>query len=118
MITSKVENVQGNGSWEGKYGTMYSYEYKFENGEVGLANHKTNTAKYNKGESVSYEMAKDLQGNNSIKFITVDKTYNNQQNSTSSFALSYAKDLVVADKIPIDKIIDTATKLNNWLKQN
>ncbi len=33
-----------------------------------------------------------------------------------SFALSYAKDLVVADKVKIDQIIPTAEKLFNWLE--
>lgn len=33
-----------------------------------------------------------------------------------SFALSYAKDLVVADKVKIDQIIQTAEKLYQWLE--
>jgi len=35
--------------------------------------------------------------------------------SRRAFALSYAKDLVVADRISVDKILDYATGFSNWL---
>ena len=121
MKTSKITNVQGNGSWQGDYGLMYSFEYTLENGEVGLANHKTVEAKYKEGDSVNYEVSKDKQGNNKFSFLTVDKPFNNYSNkkpSQGSFALSYAKDLFIADKISYDQLIPTANKFNNWLKEN
>ena len=96
-------------------------EYTLENGEVGLANHKTVEAKYKEGDSVNYEVSKDKQGNNKFSFLTVDKPFNNYSNkkpSQGSFALSYAKDLLIADKISYDQLIPTANKFNNWLKEN
>jgi hypothetical protein len=39
-----------------------------------------------------------------------------QRAGNESFALSYAKDLVVADKVKIDQIIPTAEKLYQWLE--
>ena len=121
MKTSKIKNVQGKGSWQADHGLMYSFEYTLENGEVGLAYHKTVEAKYKEGDSVNYEVSKDKQGNNKFSFLTVDKPFNNYSNkkpSQGSFALSYAKDLLIADKISYDQLIPTANKFNNWLKEN
>lgn len=38
------------------------------------------------------------------------------RSGNESFALSYAKDLVVAGKVDIKQIIETADKLFNWLE--
>ena len=37
MKTSKITNVQGNGSWQGDYGLMYSFEYTLENDNSFIA---------------------------------------------------------------------------------
>lgn len=125
MKQSKVVNVQGNGSWQGTYGTMYQFEYTLENGDIGLANHKKNEPRFNIGENVNYQITKDKQDNNAISFITADQpnSYsnnynNNKKQSQGSFALSYAKDLAVADKISVDNILNKAAEFNNWLKNN
>ena len=69
MAKSKITKVTGNGSWQGNYGTMYSFEYQFEDGTVGLANHQVNKAKYNLDETVDYEISgQDKMGNNKISF--------------------------------------------------
>jgi hypothetical protein len=33
--SSKVSSVQANGTWDGKFGTMYKHEVTFENGDCG-----------------------------------------------------------------------------------
>tara|TARA_R100000329_G_scaffold64887_1_gene57545 strand:+ start:239 stop:697 length:459 start_codon:yes stop_codon:yes gene_type:complete len=53
---SIVENVQGNGTWEGKYGLMYKYEVAFENGDTG--EYSSKSADQNKfviGKETEYE---------------------------------------------------------------
>lgn len=39
-----------------------------------------------------------------------------QRSCNESFSLSYAKDLVVAGKVDIKQILETADKLYNWLE--
>jgi hypothetical protein len=39
-----------------------------------------------------------------------------QKAGNESFAMSYAKDLVVADKVKIDQLIPTAEKIYTWLQ--
>ena len=117
MPQSTVKKVQGNGDFLYQNRQFYSFEYELEDGVVGFANHKTSTPKYNKGDSVNYEIeGKDIQGNNKIKFVNAQQFSNsNGKRSNKSFALSYAKDLVIADKIPLEKILDTANKFNDWM---
>lgn len=121
MAKSKVINVESKGSWDGQYGTMYSFEYEFEDGTKGVANHQTNQPKHNKGDEVEYEISgQDKLMNNKIKFIQASSFngYSKKQDkSNGSFALSYAKDLVIADKITIDQLVKTAIKFNNLLNK-
>ena len=117
MAQSTVKKVQGNGDFLYQNRQFYSFEYELEDGVVGMANHTTSTPKYNQGDSVNYELTgKDMQGNNKIKFVQAQQFSNSKEKgSNKSFALSYAKDLVIADKIGIEKILETADKFNNWM---
>jgi hypothetical protein len=38
-----------------------------------------------------------------------------QKPNNAAFSMSYAKDLVVADKVKIDQLIPTADKILNWI---
>ncbi len=117
MAQSTVKKVQGNGDFLYQNRQFYSFEYELEDGVVGMANHTTSTPKYNEGDSVNYELAgKDIQGNNKIKFVQAQQFSSfKSKGSNKSFALAYAKDLVIADKIPVEKILDTANKFNDWM---
>tara|TARA_B100000965_G_scaffold370711_1_gene359052 strand:+ start:172 stop:537 length:366 start_codon:yes stop_codon:yes gene_type:complete len=120
MAQTKVKRVQGDGSYQTKNGFFYQFEYEFEDGIVGLASHKTNEPKYKKGDSVNYEIKKkDIKGNNRIGFIQEQQfsNFKSEKKTNKSFALSYAKDLVIADKLSIEKIIDAADEFNNWMNK-
>ena len=120
-MKSKVTKVTGNGSWNGSHGTMYSFGYEFEDGVMGLANHTTPESKYKIGDEVEYEInGQDKLQNNRIKFIQSDfnRFSNKQEKNTASFALSYAKDLVVSETITLEQVLPLATKFNEWLKMN
>lgn len=58
MKVTKVKNVQAKGGeWTTKRGdTMYPFEYEFEDGVVGEANHKTQTPRFPVGSEVAYEI--------------------------------------------------------------
>ncbi len=119
MAQSKVKHVKGNGDWPNKFGeTMYSFEYELEDGVIGLANHKTLQPKFNPGDSVEYIKGTDKIGNTTIKFVEQKPFSSGSGKSNSSFALSYAKDLVVSGHAKIEDILKYADKLNKWLNQN
>ena len=56
MKKSIVKNVQGNGTWEGKFGLMYKFEVEMENGDSGEYSSKSKEqTKFVVGEEVEYE---------------------------------------------------------------
>ena len=53
---SKVTNVQGNGTWDGKYGMMYKFDINMENGDAGEYSSKNlDQTKFVVGQEVDYE---------------------------------------------------------------
>lgn len=63
--TSKVVAIHPKGSYEGKYGTMYSFKVTMEDGESLEANAKSSTPPYAVGDVVEYEITQvtDKYGN-------------------------------------------------------
>ena len=55
MKNSTITSVQGNGTWEGPHGLLYSYEVKLANGDHILLNAKSANA-FNIGDDLSYEL--------------------------------------------------------------
>jgi len=56
MKTSKVTQVQSNGTWEGNYGMMYKFEVTFENGDCGEYSSKSEQqTKFVEGQEANYE---------------------------------------------------------------
>lgn len=127
---SKVKSVQGDGDYTNDYGTFYKFEYHFEDGTVLSASHKTNNGNFKAGDEVEYE----VKGTNEYgSYGKVSKPQENnyqgggfktkQSGSTSSFALSYAKDLAVAhiskgNEFKTEDILKVASAFNKWLKEN
>jgi hypothetical protein len=55
MKTSTISAVQGNGTWEGPHGLLYSYEVRLNNGDHILLNAKSENA-FSIGQELSYEL--------------------------------------------------------------
>tara|TARA_R100000322_G_scaffold156124_1_gene115538 strand:- start:1252 stop:1518 length:267 start_codon:yes stop_codon:yes gene_type:complete len=88
MAKSKIIKVSGNGSWTGQYGTFFTFEYEFEDGTIGLANHQTDTPKYKEGDFVEYEISgQDKMGNKKIKFLDQNNNFQKKgSGNNKSFA--------------------------------
>ena len=124
--TSKIKNVQSVGTWESKHDQtlMYKYEYDFEDGGYVQASHKT-PIPYKAGDEVEYQITHPDKHYGKVnkpkpQFNGFKKQ---QQNSVSSFALSYAKDWCLGihnagtTQTP-DDVIAVAEVFNKWLKEN
>jgi len=59
MTTSVIKAIQPNGSWESKYGTMYSFKVSFEDGVTLEANSKSQEPPYKVGDTMVYEITND-----------------------------------------------------------
>ncbi|MEM6815294.1 MAG: hypothetical protein AAF600_13065 [Bacteroidota bacterium] len=121
---SKVKNVQGNGTWNGKDGTLfYRYDYVMEDGVALQASHKT-TDLFKVGDEVDYEVTRENQygksGNVSkpSDYRPATGKLNGSKGNQASFALAYAKDLAVGGVIKVEEVLDHAGKFNEWLKSN
>jgi hypothetical protein len=66
---AKIKSIQGNGTWEGQHGLMYSFEVEMVDGKVYQANAKNSTPPYAVGDEVEVTVKGEKNGkvNASIK---------------------------------------------------
>ena len=67
MVQAQIESIQGKGDWQGKFGTMYTFEIAFADGTVGEANSKTVEPPYKVGDEVYYEVQRENQYGKKLK---------------------------------------------------
>jgi len=67
MTQAQIESIQGKGDWQGKFGTMYTFEIAFSDGTVGEANSKTAEPPYSVGDEVYYEVQRENQYGKKLK---------------------------------------------------
>jgi hypothetical protein len=67
MNTSKVKQVTANGTWDSSYGTMFRFEYFFEDGTIVNANHKTAEGAFDVGTLVEYEITNAQYNNGKVR---------------------------------------------------
>ncbi len=67
MAQAQIESIQGKGDWQGKFGTMYTFEVAFNDGTVGEANCKTENPPYKVGDEVYYEVQRENQYGKKLK---------------------------------------------------
>lgn len=130
--TAKVLAVLSCREWQNpKGGSIWFHKVELDNGEIGEIGKKKQDA-FKIGDPLAYTSEKTEYG---LKFKEVFSGNGfggfrggQQRGSSASFALSYAKDIAVAnisksDK-PIEmealagKVIATAAKFQAWLKEN
>ena len=57
-MQSTIVILEPKGSWQGQYGTMFTFKVTFQNDEVLEVNSKTETPPYKVGDVVDYEVTK------------------------------------------------------------
>ena len=124
---SIVKQAQANGTWEGKFGTMYKHEIAFENGDSGEYSSKDqNQTKFVVGQETEYEF---IDG----KYPKV-KPINNWQSNTQASTLKQSKDdvqeyiikqstlkcatdYVIANGGDERRVIEIAEMFTNWVRK-
>lgn len=82
--SSKVTNVQGNGTWDGKYGLMYKFDVEMENGDHGEYSSKSQDQnKFVVGENVEYEHSFNEYNGNKYYKIKPVSTFQPRNNFSS-----------------------------------
>lgn len=125
-FTAKVEKVEFKREWNGNNGTIYYHDVTMSNGHVvSIGKKKLNDIEIGK----EYKYKVDENG----RFIDLGYLENRRNapapgarkkptfqrepyhQKIAGFALSYSKDLVISDKIPLEQLITMSDKLYNWL---
>ena len=122
---SVVKQAQANGTWQGKFGTMYKHEIAFENGDSGEYSSKDQyQTKFVVGQETEYEFTDG-------KYPKVKPINNWQPNAQASTpkqskddvqeyiikqsTLKCATDYVIANGGDERKVIEVAEMFTNWV---
>ena len=122
---SVVKQAQANGTWQGKFGTMYKHEIAFENGDSGEYSSKDQyQTKFVVGQETEYEF---IDG----KYPKVKPINNWQPNAQASTpkqskddvqeyiikqsTLKCATDYVIANGGDERRVIEIAEMFTNWV---
>ena len=122
---SVVKQAQANGTWDGKFGTMYKHEIAFENGDSGeYSSKEQNQTKFVVGQETEYEF---IDG----KYPKVKPINNWQPNAQASTpkqskddvqeyiikqsTLKCATDYVIANGGDERRVIEVAEMFTNWV---
>ena len=120
MKTSKIKNVQSNGTWEKDGTTFYKFEYEMEDGQIVNAMHKTQEPKFKIGDTVEYTITNTQYNNGKLNKPqqAPQANYNDPKKQTSIIAQSCIKaacDAYSGLNKDADEIIKAAEKFFNWV---
>lgn len=118
MKTSKVKNVQANGTWEKDGTTFYKFEYEMEDGQIVNAMHKTQEPKFKVGETAEYTITNAQYNNGKLSKPQEQGSYNDPKKQTSIIAQSCIKaacDAYSGLNKDADDIIKAAEKFFHWV---
>ena len=115
--TSKIIKSEFKNEWTGQNGTVYYHTLELENGDRGSIGTKSkNPDKLAVGQELTYTIEND-------KIKAVNKPFVKGggfksepfEHKCAGYAMAYAKDLVVGEKVEIKDLLPTADKIYNWL---
>lgn len=129
-MKGKILEIESTGkSWPGDHGLMYVYSARIQalNDTIfsGVANAKSETVDglpYKIGDAVEFEHTESNDGFPDKLKITKEgadqfRSGGKQKGNNKSFAMSYAKDLVIGDKILLDDMYKEADKMEAWMNR-
>ena len=126
-MKAKIESVSFKKEYEGQHGTLYNFEVGY-NGRVGFYSSKSKDQnKFIAGQEAEFT-EQEREGKNGSKYYIIKpvnnfqqfrsaggKAIGREQSKYAGFALSYSKDMVIADKIPIEKMLSYGKKFFDWM---
>lgn len=117
MAISKIKTVSPRKPYEGAYGKMYYATITLENWDKWSLWAKEEW-KYTIWQEIEYTIEETTNGNK-IKIMQQQKGWKSftkdYKKDAVSFALSYAKDIMIAWKVKEDQLLPTADKLYEWM---
>ena len=116
--TSKITKSEFKNEWKNQQtGTVvYYHDLEYENCDKGsIGTKEKNPAKIAVGQELAYTL-----DNGKIKAVQQSAIKGGLkqepfEHKAAGYAMSYAKDLIVSDKVNIDQLLLVADKIYNWL---
>lgn len=115
--TSKIKTCTFTKEWQGQNGVVYYHDLTLDNGDKGSIGAKEkNPSKLSVGSELTYTLA-----DGKIKAIAPIKVGKPGfarepfEEKMSGMAMSYAVQLIVADKVGVDKLEQTFNKIHSLL---
>lgn len=117
-----IKEVTYKNEFEGKFGTLHSFKVSYDD-KVGFYNSKSkDQKKFVKGQEAEFTEEKRNSGKGDFYIIkpmvkdfnkssSYGKALQREQSKYSGFAVSYVKDLIIADKLPLSLWQDSAEKI-------
>ena len=115
-----IQDVKFIKSFDSKYGTLYSFKVTYEGREAYYNSKSKDQTKFIAGQEVEFteEVKEGKKGDylfvkpiNPNKQSNYGKALKKEQTRYSGFAVSYAKDLVVAGRLPFEELTAYSTVL-------
>ena len=111
-MKAKIESVEFVKEYQTQYGMLYQHKVKYNNKTAFYSSKKKEQTKFIAGKESEFVEHKMTGKNGEFLVIKLPPSesgnYNKQvkreQQKYSGFAMSYAKDLVIADKIKLDEM--------------
>ena len=127
--TSKVTQVAGSGTWEGKYGIMYKFEVAFENGDAGQYLSKSqDQTKFKVGQEANYTIeGKEFNGQTfyTVKPVMQQQAFGGkpsyqkdpetEKRITRMSVLKVAGDLVINGEVKLHDLTKVASFLEQYV---
>ena len=127
-----VNSVQSNGSWDGKFGTMFKYEVSIGEDVGEYSSKSENQNKFIVGQEVDYEVTEQGQFGKKIKPAFGQNTSSNgavafsgggfktndsdkQMMIVKQSSLNRAVDMLIADKIAKKDVLNVAQSFADWV---
>ena len=122
-MKGNIQSIQPNGSFQTQYGEMFAFVYTID-GVQYQQNHKTQASPFAVGSELEFEITTQATQQYPAKIRKVQPEQqafpvaNGQAKKPAnnrSFALSYAKDLVVSKDIEMQHLFELAERMDRWL---
>jgi len=116
-MKATIKKVRFIKEYENRYGTMYLFAVSYNDTEALYSSKDRGQQKFVEGKEVEFEETVKTKDSGDT-FTTIKPAQakfspqvKREQSKYSGFAMSYAKDLVIADKIPLSEISDYTKKM-------
>lgn len=91
----KVASIQGAGMYEGQHGTLYSFDYSFEDESTLRANHKSQQSPFKPGDEVEVIVKGSRDGFNWGSVKRPDQNYSNSTSPSSVTKFQDRQDIIL-----------------------